>query len=214
GFAHVSFQTNMAGQLIPAGHLTQVRENFGLPREAVRPAGVGRERVRVDVRRDVAHTAGVAVVAPGAADRTGPLQEDEVGPARLEQPDAGPDASEAGADDGDPYGAGQRFGLADGGLARARMPPRGNRELKCTGSTPTGRARPATPGYPWLGELSGWLRPRRNRDRYLKNGMSWQVGRARIPRAGQPGRRFRMSGAGQRRRRPGMSRAGRLGRRP
>ncbi len=30
--------------------------------------------------------------------------------------------------------------------------------MKCTGSTTTGMARPATPGYPWLGELS-WSAP-------------------------------------------------------
>ena len=62
--------------------MLQVRADL-LPGEGARPVGVGRERERVQVRRHVAGAPGIAVVAPGAADRVGPLQDDEVGgPAR------------------------------------------------------------------------------------------------------------------------------------
>src|SRR5215469_4544577 len=69
----------------------------------MRPVGVRRERERVQVRRDVAGASGVGVVPPGAADRGRPLQDDEVGHARLAQPDARAEPAEASADDGDAH---------------------------------------------------------------------------------------------------------------
>ena len=57
-------------------------EDLGLGREGGRPVRVGREGERVEVRGDVAAAAGVGVVAPGAADVAGALEQHEVALAR------------------------------------------------------------------------------------------------------------------------------------
>src|SRR5215831_1872189 len=93
---------------VPVGDVLQVAPDLRLPGETVRPVRVGRERERVQVRRDVAGTPGIGVVAPGAADRAGPFQDDEVGHPGGAQPDARADTAEAGADDGHAHVARQR----------------------------------------------------------------------------------------------------------
>ena len=53
------------------------------------------------MRRDVAAAARIGVVAPGAADVAGALEEHEVLLALLPEPDRHPEARETGADDRD-----------------------------------------------------------------------------------------------------------------
>ena len=55
----------------------QVVPDLRLAGERVRPAGVGGEGERVEVRRDVAGAARVGVVTPGAADVLTPVEDDE-----------------------------------------------------------------------------------------------------------------------------------------
>src|SRR5215813_5569576 len=85
------------------GDALQVVPDLWLPGEAVRPVRVRRERERVQVRRDVAGTPGVGVVPPRAAQTGRPLEDDEVGHARLPQPDPGAEPAETGADHGGPH---------------------------------------------------------------------------------------------------------------
>src|SRR6266576_3832753 len=65
GLGDLRPQSQMAAQAVAAGDLFQVVPDLWLPAEAVRPAGVGGERERVQVRRDVAGAPGVGVVPPG-----------------------------------------------------------------------------------------------------------------------------------------------------
>src|SRR5919198_1372549 len=70
-----------------------------LRRERSRPVRVELERVRVEMRRDVAGRARVGVVTPGPADLAAPLENEEVVAAVFAQPDGGPQAGEPAADD-------------------------------------------------------------------------------------------------------------------
>src|SRR5690348_223575 len=108
----------MAAQAIAVGDLFQVAPDLWLPGEAVCPAGVRRERERVQVRRDVAGAPGIGVVPPGASDRGRPLQDDEVGHARLLQPDARAEPAEASTDDGDAHMFGHGVSVPDPGPGR------------------------------------------------------------------------------------------------
>ena len=67
----------------PRGDLLEVGLDLRLRGEGDRPVGVGRERERVELARDVAGRAGVGVVAPGAADVGALLDDEEVGLAVL-----------------------------------------------------------------------------------------------------------------------------------
>src|SRR4029078_2047850 len=91
-------ERRMAAQAVAVGDLFQVVPDLWLPGEAVRPAGIRRERERVQVRGDVAGAPGIGVVPPGAPHRGAPPQEDEVGDARLPEPDARAEPAEASAD--------------------------------------------------------------------------------------------------------------------
>ena len=79
----------------------EVVADLGLRREHSRPLGVEGEGERVEVRLDVAGAARVVVVAPGAADGVGALQDQEVVVTRLLQAVGHGQAGEARADDDD-----------------------------------------------------------------------------------------------------------------
>jgi hypothetical protein len=64
----------------------EIGEDLGLRRVRARPARVDVEGERVELALDVAGTAGVAVVVPGAADLARLLEEDEILEARLLEP--------------------------------------------------------------------------------------------------------------------------------
>src|SRR5580704_10926753 len=146
------------GQLMAFGQMGQVGADLGLPGEAVRPARVGRERERVQVRRNVAGAAGVSVVPPGAADRGGALQDDEIGPARLAQPDARAQAADAGPDDRDPHVFRQRAGhLLPFGPA-SRSPVRRVSSGRPLGTWASGSGRmPASCSTPVSADQMSWL---------------------------------------------------------
>ena len=101
------------------GHPLEVVADLLLRREHRGPVRVRLERERVQVRRHVAGAARVGVLAPGAADRVGLLEDDEVLDARFLELDRCADAGEAVADDHDLVdgsgGRGGRMGGADGG---------------------------------------------------------------------------------------------------
>src|SRR3954447_15979935 len=63
------------------------------------PVGIGRERVRVQSRGDVALTAGIGVVAPGPAQLVRPLEHHEVVYSGLLEANGHAEAGEARADD-------------------------------------------------------------------------------------------------------------------
>jgi hypothetical protein len=77
----------------------EVLADLRLLRVGARPVRVGRERVGVERRRDVALTARVRVVAPSSTEFVGALEHDEVVDPLLQQPCRHPDAGEPGADD-------------------------------------------------------------------------------------------------------------------
>src|SRR5215831_2397459 len=136
----------MGVQAVAIGDLFQVVPDLWLPGEAMRPVGVRRERERVQVRRDVAGAPGVGVVPPSAADRGRRLQDDEVGHARLAQPDARAEPAEASADDGDAHVFRHGVSVPDPGARRRshgwRLPEAGTRDG--AGETTAER------GTPWI----------------------------------------------------------------
>ncbi len=77
-----------------------VRLDLGLGRVTARPA-VGREGELVEVRRDVAGSAGVGVGVPDPANAIGLLEDCDVLVALATKRGRGPDAAEAAADDCD-----------------------------------------------------------------------------------------------------------------
>ena len=79
----------------------QVVPDLLLAAERLRPVRVRRERERVEARGHVAAAARVGVVAPGAAEVVGALEQDEVLDPGLAQPYAEADAGEPGPDDRD-----------------------------------------------------------------------------------------------------------------
>ena len=115
----VRVEADVAAQPVLVGDALEVVLDLRLERPHVRPVGLRLERERVHVRRDVAGAAGIGVVAPGAADVVGLLQDQEVDALPLQR-DAHAESGEPGADD-------QRAGvhrLWERGLsARARGQP-------------------------------------------------------------------------------------------
>ena len=94
----------VAGECVDAPaprDVLEVREDLRARREAMRPLGIERERVAVEVRRHVAREPGIRVLAPGPAEPVGLLVDDDVVVARLAQTDGGEDAGHAGTDDDD-----------------------------------------------------------------------------------------------------------------
>ena len=98
GSVDVRIELDVAAQPVFLGDSLEVVPDLGLIGERVLPVGLGLERERVQVRRDVAGAAGVTVVAPRAADVVELLQDDEVH-ALLLQLDRHSQAGEAGPDD-------------------------------------------------------------------------------------------------------------------
>src|ERR1700722_13212153 len=83
------------------GHLLQVGQDLGLVGVGLAPPRVERERVRVQVRRDVTRRTRKGVVPPRPAESVGAIEDGEV-VATLGQLDAHRDAPGARADDPDP----------------------------------------------------------------------------------------------------------------
>jgi hypothetical protein len=80
----------------------EVGLDLGLRRVRAPPLRVRRERVRVQMRRDVALAAGIAVRPPGAADVRVALPHDEVLDALPLEADRHAEPGEAGAQNADP----------------------------------------------------------------------------------------------------------------
>ena len=99
---HLVPEPQMRAQTVQGHAPAQVGPDLRLGREAAGPVRVGGERQRVQVGRDVAGAARVAVVPPGAAHLVTPVEHQEVVVSPLFQPDRRADPAEAGADDGDP----------------------------------------------------------------------------------------------------------------
>lgn len=119
------------------GAAPQVVEDLALRRELAGPVGVGRERERVEVRRHVAGGPGVVVVAPGAADVAGLLEDDEVVDPRLLESDRHAEPREARAEDQDAgveggalHGSPQSDGLLNQSQQAIRS-PHGGQERGC-----------------------------------------------------------------------------------
>ena len=91
-------ELDVATQPVFLGDPFEVIPDLGLIGERVLPVRLGLEGVGVQVRRDVAGTTGVAVVAPSTTDVVGLLQDDEVH-ALLLQRDRHTQAGEPGPDD-------------------------------------------------------------------------------------------------------------------
>src|SRR5439155_2058280 len=102
------------------GDAAQVGLDLRLHGERARPVRVAGKGERVEVRRDVALAAGVRVLAPGAADVAGTLEDDEVVDAHLLEPDGGAEAGESGADHRDGDVRGQRGRGTGGRVGRER----------------------------------------------------------------------------------------------
>ena len=81
-------------------HPFEVRVDLRTGRERVAPLGVGRERIRVEVRRHVARDTGIGVVPPRTADPVALLVDHDVVEPGLGQLDGGQDAGHPGADHG------------------------------------------------------------------------------------------------------------------
>src|SRR5258708_39192840 len=94
-------EADVPQHVVPAGAVAQVVPDLLLRREGARPARVGLEGERVEMRGHVARATRVGVVAPGAANVIGALQDDEVLDAVATQGDGHAQAAEAAADDGD-----------------------------------------------------------------------------------------------------------------
>ena len=88
-------------QLVALDQVEEVALDLGATGVVVTPVGVGRKGQRVEVAGHITGHARVGVVPPGATDVVGPLEDDEVLGALLEEADRGRDAREAGPDDGD-----------------------------------------------------------------------------------------------------------------
>src|SRR5262249_5790774 len=90
----------------------EVREYLAPRREAMRPFGIERERIAVEVRRDVAGEARIRVLAPGPAETVGLLVDDDVIAAHFSQPDCGEETGHPGPDDGEAERRSERQWLA------------------------------------------------------------------------------------------------------
>src|SRR5439155_11456011 len=99
GVAHLGAEADARAQPVFVGAVAQIGEDLGLRREAARPVVLGLERERVEVRRNVAGRARVAVLAPAAADLVGFFEDDEVVDARAPERDGHAEPAEAGPDD-------------------------------------------------------------------------------------------------------------------
>ena len=101
GARDLDAEVDVGADALLVGDLAHVGPDLLLAREALAPVGVELVREGVHVARDVALAAGVGVVAPGAADVMGLLEDDEVLAAGVAQLHGHAHAGEAGADDDD-----------------------------------------------------------------------------------------------------------------
>ena len=99
---HLVVETNALDDTEVAGNPFEIRPDLGAGREPVTPVGRERERVRVEMRRNVACETGVRVLAPRSADGRALLVHREVGEARFGELDRAQDAGHAGADHREP----------------------------------------------------------------------------------------------------------------
>ena len=96
---HARAQMGSDGEAI--GALLEVAQDLGLRGVRLGPVGLEGEGIGVEMRRHVAGRSGVRVEPPGPAHAVSRLEQNEVAPARLGQRDGQPEATGAGADDGD-----------------------------------------------------------------------------------------------------------------
>src|SRR5207302_10479399 len=68
GTLDLTAEVQMGANAVPVGQVAQVVAYLGLEGIGPRPVRVRRERVAVQVRRDVALAAGIGAAPPGAAD--------------------------------------------------------------------------------------------------------------------------------------------------
>ena len=101
GRQHLMPEAQVGRQVVAPGHLLDVGLDLGLAGEGAAPAGVLLVGERVQDAGDVAGAARVGVVAPGAAEVVGALEDHEVLDAVLLERDRHPDAGQPGAGDGD-----------------------------------------------------------------------------------------------------------------
>jgi hypothetical protein len=98
-------EAQMRAQAERLGAVFKVAADLRLRREHARPARIRRERERVEMGLHIARATGIVVIAPGAADRTGFLEDQEIIDASLFETDTHGQPRKAAADDGDVAGS-------------------------------------------------------------------------------------------------------------
>ena len=97
GDAHTEMQMGM--QIVFVGTALDIGMNLGRTRIGGRPVGVLFERVGIQMRGHIAGTAGIGIVAPGAAHIIGTFENREILDALLLETNTGIDAGKTGTDD-------------------------------------------------------------------------------------------------------------------
>jgi hypothetical protein len=111
GFAKTSVEAQIRSKAVLLDTALEVIVDFLLPGIHAGPFGRRREGKRIKVGRNIASTAGVAIVPPGAADVGALFDDEERFHPRFEKLDAHAQAGKAAADDEDIY-------VGDGGIRR------------------------------------------------------------------------------------------------
>ena len=96
--AHLLAQFDMRQHAIAPRDIVVVFPDFRAPGIAGLPAGIARERIGIEVCRDIAGDTGIDIVPPGPAHRAGFFQHDEIAIALFEQPDRHQHARNARSD--------------------------------------------------------------------------------------------------------------------
>ena len=107
--ADFGVKANQIAQLVLLHHPQNVGLDFGALRVGPRPLRIGFKRERVQVRRHIARTARVHVVAPSATHLGAALQHGDRRDALLLQANGGAQATQPRANDGDFNFFGHRF---------------------------------------------------------------------------------------------------------
>ena len=116
--AHAEMQMGM--QPVFVGTALDIGMNLCRPRIGGRPVRILLERVGIQMRGHVAGTAGIGIVAPGAADVVGTFENHEILDAFLLETNTGVDAGKTGADDD--YVVGDRAAFTFWGLRHDDVP--------------------------------------------------------------------------------------------
>ena len=144
---HLLAEADVAQHAVLGGHPFEVVEDLAAGRERLAPVRVQRERVAVQVGRDVTGDARVRVLPPGTAQPVGLLVDHEVGEAGLAQLDGAEDPGHPGAHHDHPQVPlpGHQRSLSDDVLSAERSISRTHRRpiRSPTPGTPTS----TTPGW-------------------------------------------------------------------